>query len=375
MARSTTGLPSASGAGPHVFPRSSALQHLVELVQVLFAVPVVLVSCADRGRLCFLASAGFHVGDMEGDDLPCGRVVAEGRPIIVEDVGTASEWSARYARGIGFYAGVPICDDDGNATCALSLLDIRSRRLDATDRERLTACAAVAAALIQSRRFAPPLEPSAAHVSGHLFDRGAIGIPNVASSWGFVDRSETAALRSEHEAVRTALVHSTELLSRVADWLASLRRVTMPSAPIEDLLRSLHEEILFLEARVVVLDPASGKLEPLAANVSGTTVPMDEIEAETGLAARERCRFRVQMDTPGVPDRWYVLLPLDGGDRGGIAGHLALYAHPGSPFSPQATERARRTARAIQSALEANRPGREPATSWPARQVPVLPEV
>jgi PAS domain S-box-containing protein len=160
--------PSAPPAGvmfaSSLDPRSAAtLECIVALVQKVFDVPVVLVSHVVDDRHHFLATAGFSVRDADLDYLPCGQVVENAAPMIVEDVAAVADWTDRYARGIGFYAGVPILDAAGKAIGALSLIDVHERQVEDPARGVLEDCAALIAPIIRSDTVAiretPPVTP------------------------------------------------------------------------------------------------------------------------------------------------------------------------------------------------------------------------
>ncbi|MDZ4698731.1 MAG: PAS domain-containing protein [Rhodothermales bacterium] len=171
--------PSAPPAGiafaPSLDPRSAAtLERIVALVQKVFDVPVVLVSHVVDDRHHFLATTGFSARDADLDYLPCSRVVTDAAPMIVEDVASAVDWADRYARGIGFYAGVPILDAAGNAMGALSLIDVHKRHVEDPARGVLEDCAALIAPLIRSDTGATRDAPPAAALVIDLFhDAGA----------------------------------------------------------------------------------------------------------------------------------------------------------------------------------------------------------
>ncbi len=171
--------PSAPLAGitfaPSLAPRSAAtLERIVALVRKVFDVPVVLVSHLVDGRLHLLATTGFSVRDADLDFLPCGQVVADAAPMIVEDVASVTDWTERYARGIGFYASVPVLDTAGHAIGALSLIDVHERHVEDPARGVLEDCAALIAPHIQEDiREAHDTPPAAALVIDLFHDAGA----------------------------------------------------------------------------------------------------------------------------------------------------------------------------------------------------------
>ncbi|MEZ4699986.1 MAG: PAS domain-containing protein [Rhodothermales bacterium] len=584
--------PSSAAPGAEALdstPRPDPLQRVVALVKKLFDVPVVLVSRIVNDRLHFLATTGFSVRDADIDYLPCSRVVQEAKPLLVEDAAAMPDWTDRYARGIGFYAGVPILDRAGQAIGALSLIDVRGRHVEEPAIGVLEECAALIYDLIHTEMPPPPPEPapSAAllidlfhdaptpvfvtdadnamlavneaaarllsiprsQLAGRPFDAalpedlrageaalyadlfagvrehyqmdsrlvdgsGAIhrarmtvslvrndegepayairileetgrrheaveelrlrdsaiaGMPlglaivdattpampiifcnkafetltgyrqveilgsnmlllrgtltereaveaiealvareeqgqveatfcrrdgrplrsgvTLIPVWGEADtlthyvwllddRTEMHQVREQHAALRTELVRSTTRLRQAAELIT----VAYGLQPIEEeaqtLLKSLYDEVKYLEAKVTLFDQASGVGLPVVANVAGNPIQIDRVDPDFGHTRGDVCRIRMQMEQTGEQGTWCLDVPIM--TEEGMRGLLTLYAHPGRLFDDAAATAARqaagRLAGALSATLSANPARTAPVTTPAPERVALLPE-
>ena len=85
----------------------------------------------------------------------CGHVVAGGQPIVVADVARDPRFAANpllQQRGIRFYAGAPLRDDDGFVLGTLCLLDTEPRSLGERDTRLLASMANEVVGLLRERK-------------------------------------------------------------------------------------------------------------------------------------------------------------------------------------------------------------------------------
>ena len=122
----------------------------------VFDLPMALVSLIDetaqdvRGAFGALPSADGRVaGSMEGLNLPrelsiCGHVVARAQTLVVPDIAKDLRFAGNPAlrsKGVRFYAGAPLRDEQGQVLGTLCLLDVEPRTLAKRDLRLLEAMA------------------------------------------------------------------------------------------------------------------------------------------------------------------------------------------------------------------------------------------
>lgn len=123
-----------------------SFDQLVELTQLLFNTPMVLISLVDQQRQWFKAKVGLDSCETARDISFCGHVVADGEPLVVND----ATLDARFADNplvsgaphLRFYAGIPlILTTSAQQTVTLGtlcILDTQPRTLNDDDFYRLT---------------------------------------------------------------------------------------------------------------------------------------------------------------------------------------------------------------------------------------------
>jgi len=148
-------------------PSERTFERLTETAALVCGVPISLLSLIDADRQWFKANVGlpgttqtprehaFCSVAIRGDDIleiPDARLDPRfaDNPMVVGDP------------GIRFYAGAPLCLDDGLRIGTLCIIDRVPRQLDATQREVLGNLACVALKLLEARRTSLDLERSEA---------------------------------------------------------------------------------------------------------------------------------------------------------------------------------------------------------------------
>ncbi|MBO1519825.1 hybrid sensor histidine kinase/response regulator [Oceanisphaera pacifica] len=127
-------------------PAEPAFDQLMELTAQVLQVPIALVSLIDTNRQWFKAKVGLDACETGRDISFCGHVVADNKPLIVED----ARKDARFAdnplvtgeASIRFYAGIPlhVYDEKGAQAClgTLCIIDTQPRQLSEQQLSQLT---------------------------------------------------------------------------------------------------------------------------------------------------------------------------------------------------------------------------------------------
>ena len=97
----------------------------------MFNVPVALITLVDRERQWIKSAAGVDVTETPRDEAFCSHVVAGRQPMLVQD----ARQDPRFAENplvtggpkVRFYAGYPLCMDDGSCVGTLCLIDNKPR--------------------------------------------------------------------------------------------------------------------------------------------------------------------------------------------------------------------------------------------------------
>jgi signal transduction histidine kinase len=119
------------------------LDHLIELTQDIFAVPIALVSLMDAKTQCFKSRLGLAAKNAPRDISFCRFIIADNAPLIIEDALNDPRFAdnplVTKAPYIRFYAGVPIYLHDRSLPLGtLCLMDDTPRRFDTAAQRRLT---------------------------------------------------------------------------------------------------------------------------------------------------------------------------------------------------------------------------------------------
>jgi signal transduction histidine kinase len=131
---------------------------VVLLATTLCDAPIALVSLVDRERQWFKACIGLDVRETHRDLAFCAHAILDPTAVLViED----AQLDQRFEHSplvlgppyIRFYAGAPICTDDGQPLGTVCVIDTRPRTLDARQYRALQALARQTAALLQLRQL------------------------------------------------------------------------------------------------------------------------------------------------------------------------------------------------------------------------------
>jgi diguanylate cyclase (GGDEF)-like protein/PAS domain S-box-containing protein len=149
---------------------------LANTAAALCNAPIALVSLVDEKRQWFKSTIGLEdVSEMPRDIAFCAHVVASGEmmeiPDTAKDVRFAGNPLVTGPANIQFYAGAPICVEDGCTLGSLCVIDHVPRKLAAHQLLALRHLAGVAARGLESRAAALNALARAAHATGEL-ERG-----------------------------------------------------------------------------------------------------------------------------------------------------------------------------------------------------------
>ncbi len=129
-------------------PLDARFDRLTRLAQKALAVPVAAIALAHQGKLWFKSVQGWNVHELELGATFCGRTLAGGQPVIVEDTRLDSEL-ARHPLVEGpprfrFYAGFPIRDRTGVVVGTFAVYDRVPRQVTPVEVQALRDLADIA---------------------------------------------------------------------------------------------------------------------------------------------------------------------------------------------------------------------------------------
>ena len=121
-------------------PPEERFDRITRLAMLALDVPIALVSLVDADRQWFKSSQGLDATETGRDVSFCGHTILSDEPLVVEDA-LADERFADNPLVTGepnvrFYAGVPLCDQDGHKLGTLCVIDRVPRQL-APDQHQL----------------------------------------------------------------------------------------------------------------------------------------------------------------------------------------------------------------------------------------------
>jgi DNA-binding response OmpR family regulator len=115
-------------------PHEERFDRITRLAAKAFNVPVAMISLIDRERQWIKSSAGIDVQETPRDVAFCSHVVADRKPLLVQDASHDPRFAENPVVADGpkvrFYAGYPLFMDDGSCVGTLCLIDNKPRDLD-----------------------------------------------------------------------------------------------------------------------------------------------------------------------------------------------------------------------------------------------------
>lgn len=134
----------------------AAFDDLTALAARLCETPIALVSLLDESRQWFKSSVGLEAKETHRDLAFCAHAILHDAPLIIPDA-TQDERTRDNALvtgdpGIRFYAGIPLCTNDGLALGTLCVIDTKPRKIAGQQLADLRALARQAASQLELRR-------------------------------------------------------------------------------------------------------------------------------------------------------------------------------------------------------------------------------
>jgi diguanylate cyclase (GGDEF)-like protein len=156
---------------------------LVRSASLLTGTPISLLSLIDTGRQWFKANTGLPgVTEMSRDVAFCAHTILQGEVFEVLDARCDPRFAdnplVTGSAGIRFYAGAPVCLEDGSRVGALCVMDRRPRKLDAEQLDILRQLAQAAAAALEGRRAIQQLRETSGEMHYNATHDALTGLVN-----------------------------------------------------------------------------------------------------------------------------------------------------------------------------------------------------
>jgi len=115
-------------------PIEERFERITRLARGAFHVPICAISCIDRDRVWFKSAQGLDAVEVPRGDAFCQHTVFNREPLVITD----ARFDAQYCDvnkdpRFVFYAGAPICSEDGLPIATLCLIDSEPRFFDQHD--------------------------------------------------------------------------------------------------------------------------------------------------------------------------------------------------------------------------------------------------
>ncbi len=142
-----------------------AFDRLTSKLAKVFQVPIALITFVDRDRQWFKSQVGLPEDLARERSTPrsvsiCGHMLEKNETLVVEDLARDRRFANNpliKARGLRFYAGVPLRGPGGFPIGSLCLLDVRPRRMSEHERQLLESFAEDLSEEIKSRAPEPKI--------------------------------------------------------------------------------------------------------------------------------------------------------------------------------------------------------------------------
>jgi diguanylate cyclase (GGDEF)-like protein len=156
---------------------------LVRSAALLTGTPIALLSLIDAGRQWFKANTGLMgVTETSRDVAFCAHTILQDEVLEVPDVRCDPRFAGNPlvtgSAAIRFYAGAPICLEDGSRVGALCVLDRKPRKLGPEQLDILRHLAHAAAAALEGRRAIQQLRETSGEMHYHATHDALTGLVN-----------------------------------------------------------------------------------------------------------------------------------------------------------------------------------------------------
>ena len=133
-----------------------AFENIARLASVICEAPISDINLIDKHRNWFKAHVGYSAGITESDVPFCSHTILQDEVMVVPDARFDDRFKDTEcvvdARGIRFYAGVPLLTEFGNAIGTLCVIDLKPREFTHKDRQTLRHLADIAVSHLNLRR-------------------------------------------------------------------------------------------------------------------------------------------------------------------------------------------------------------------------------
>ena len=143
-------------------PRESTFDRITQLLADMLGVPLACISLVDDDRVWFKSAVGLEVPEVEREDGFCTTLVSNDEIVRhIQDAARHPETSNHSlvsSGGIRFYAGAPLCTEEGLRIGTLCAFGTEARPLTATETETIRGLAELVMNEIELRRTRRELE-------------------------------------------------------------------------------------------------------------------------------------------------------------------------------------------------------------------------
>src|SRR5690349_4965592 len=126
--------------------------HITRLTASLFKVPVAIISLIDKDRQWYKSRTGLPNTEVARELAFCNYTIEQTQLLEVEDATRDYRFKHHPMvladKGIRFYAGYPIIDDEGNALGTFCIVGYEPKKLTPEEREQFLLLAKTATALV-----------------------------------------------------------------------------------------------------------------------------------------------------------------------------------------------------------------------------------
>ena len=129
-------------------PLEERFERITRLTRRALNVPVAAVTLIDNNKQWFKSVSGWNVTELPSDRSLCQCTVESGDVTVIADARkdprTSDHPLVRLPPRFGFYAGVPLMDEDGHITGTFCVFDTKPRRFGSADHQTLRDLSAIA---------------------------------------------------------------------------------------------------------------------------------------------------------------------------------------------------------------------------------------
>ncbi|MCA9797571.1 MAG: GAF domain-containing protein, partial [Candidatus Eremiobacteraeota bacterium] len=138
-------------------PAEERFDRLTRLARRHFETPVSMITLLDSDRQWFKSAQGHLLSETPREMAFCNYTILGSQPLVIPNALLDERFFdnavVRGEEGVRFYAGVPLCNEEGHRVGTFCILDVRERQLDAEGLASLEDFAACAESELQRVRL------------------------------------------------------------------------------------------------------------------------------------------------------------------------------------------------------------------------------